>query len=68
MKFLIGSNIARQYNLTGQRGKRCFQSLSLYQLLYGMNLLAACAYRVLNLVLERYWHLWFRLLFCTMTN
>ena len=36
MKFLFESAYARQLNLTGQRGKRAFRSLTLFPLLYGL--------------------------------
>lgn len=59
MKFLIGSDIARQYNLTGQRGKRCFQSPSLYQLLYAAVKLNSSTKETSKKVLEQELANWF---------
>lgn len=36
MKFIFGYELARNFNVTGQRGKRAFKSLKLYDVLYGM--------------------------------
>jgi len=36
VKFLSEPAYARQLNLTGQRGKRAFRSLTLFPLLYGL--------------------------------
>ena len=41
MKFLMNSELARQYNLTGQKNKRAFKPLQLCEALYGMQLLSS---------------------------
>jgi hypothetical protein len=35
MKFLVSDELARKFNLTGQRGKRAFKPLSLFEVLFG---------------------------------
>jgi len=35
MKFLLGSDLARQLNLTGQRGNKAFKDLKMFDVLFG---------------------------------
>jgi hypothetical protein len=35
MKFLLSDELARKFNLTGQRGKRAFKPLSLFEVIFG---------------------------------
>jgi len=44
MKYLLSPRVAREFNLTGQRGKRAFQTLHLNQVLFGKYLLLFCFY------------------------
>lgn len=36
MKYVMGHELARQFNVTGQRQKRAFKPLQLFEALYGM--------------------------------
>lgn len=35
MKFIFGNDLARHFNVMGQRGQRAFKSLKLFDILYG---------------------------------
>ena len=45
MKYLLSPRVAREFNLTGQHGKRALQTLHLNQVLFGKYLLWAPAQR-----------------------
>ena len=44
MKYLLSPRVAREFNLTGQHGKRALQTLHLNQVLFGKYLLLFCFY------------------------
>lgn len=59
MKYLMRHILARHFNVTGQKGKRAFEPLAMFEALYGMYYNKWFAYGSVVAIASTHWYNWF---------